>query len=299
MPKESQSKIVVFEYLDYRAFLRDYYAQCKAERGLTFRGFSVRAGLNSPNYLQLVMSGKRNLTAQMAARFARAIGLDRDASDYFIELVTFNQSKSNPEREASFGRLTGYRSYRQARPLDIAQADYHSFWYIPAVRELVANPSFREDPVWISRSLLPRISPDEAAHALRVLFDLNLLCRNEDGKIQQSEALVSTGAEAKGVHIPRYHRVMMERASASIDLVAATDRDISSLTLCLGPAGLRKLKERIARFRKEILELSVLETAPSQVIQVNFQLFPLSLDVSSAKRSTAGRVGAKRKEGAS
>ena len=299
MSKESQSKIVVYEYLDYRAFLRDYFAQCKAERGLTFRGFSARAGLSSPNYLQLVMSAKRNLTAQMAARFAKAFGLDRDASDYFVELVNFNQSKSNPEREASFGRLTGFRSYRQARPLDIAQADYHAYWYIPAVRELVANPSFRDDPIWISRSLLPGITPDEAAHALRVLLDLNLLRRSEDGKLQQSEALVSTGTEAKGVHIPRYHRVMMERASAAIDLVPASDRDISSLTLCLGSTGLRKLKERIARFRKEILELSVLETAPSQVIQVNFQLFPLSLDVSNPKRPTAARASVKRKETAS
>jgi uncharacterized protein (TIGR02147 family) len=299
MTKESSPKIVVYEYLDYRAFLRDYYAQSKAERGLTFRGFSVRAGLNSPNYLQLVMGGKRNLTSQMAARFAKALNLDRDASDYFVELVNFNQSKSNPEREASFGRLTGFRSYRLARPLDIAQADYHSFWYIPAVRELVANRSFRDDPVWISRSLMPRITPDEAAHALRVLLDLQLLCRDENGKFHQSETLVSTGAEAKGVHISRYHRVMMERASASIDLVPAADRDISSLTLCLGSAGLRMLKERIARFRKEILELSVLETAPSQVIQVNFQLFPLSLDVSSPKRSTGSRLITKRKESAS
>lgn len=299
MPKDGQSKISVYEYLDYRAFLRDQYAQSKSEKGLTFRGFSARAGLSSPNYLQLVMAGKRNLTSQMAARFAKALNLDRDACDYFVELVNFTQSKSNPEREASFGRLTGFRSYRQARPLDVAQADYHSYWYIPAVRELVANPSFRDDPSWISRMFLPRITPDEAAHALRVLLDLNLLSRDDNGSVHQSEALVSTGAEAKGVNIPRYHRVMMERASAAIDLVPATDRDISSLTLCLGSGGLRKLKERIARFRKEILELSVLETAPSQVIQVNFQLFPLSLDVPSTKRSAPARSSVKRKDNAS
>jgi hypothetical protein len=31
-----------------------------------------------------------------------------------------------------------------------------------------------------------------------------------------------------------------------------------------------------ARFRKELLELSALEQQPAQVIQINFQLFPLS-----------------------
>ena len=143
---------------------------------------------------------------------------------------------------------------------------------------------------------MPRITPSEAAHALRILLDLNMLSRNEEGRLQQSDALVSTGAEAKGVHISRYHRVMMERASASIDLIPASDRDVSSLTLCLGRTGLRKLKDRIIRFRKEILELSVLESEPSQVIQANFQLFPLSLDVSSGRRPVSAPA-TKRKDG--
>lgn len=54
----------VFEYLDYRAFLRDYYAERKQSRGLSFRSFSKRAGLGSPNYLKLVMEGARSRAAQ-------------------------------------------------------------------------------------------------------------------------------------------------------------------------------------------------------------------------------------------
>lgn len=295
MPPADPAAIQVYDYLDYRAFLRDYYLRAKTVRRLSYRGFSVRAGLHSPNYLKLVIEGKRNLTQPMARRFAKAISLDRDAIDYFLELVTFNQAVSSVEREASYARLTGFRCYRLARPLDLAQTDYHSNWYVPAVRELAASPAFREDARWIARSLLPPITPSEAAHALRILVDLKMLVRNEAGKLEQSDALVSTGAEAKGVHISRYHRVMMERASASIDLIPARDRDISSLTLCLGATGLSRLKERIARFRKELLELSVLEAEPSQVIQANFQLFPLSINVRSDKRA-GSTTGTKRRD---
>jgi hypothetical protein len=39
---------------------------------------------------------------------------------------------------------------------------------------------------------------------------------------------------------------------------------------------LRRLKERVQSFRRELLELSGLESEPSQVVQLNFQLFPLS-----------------------
>ncbi|MCB9620237.1 MAG: TIGR02147 family protein, partial [Sandaracinus sp.] len=45
----------VYGYLDYRAYLRDFYETKKAAgRGFSFRSFSKRAGLKSPNYLKLV-----------------------------------------------------------------------------------------------------------------------------------------------------------------------------------------------------------------------------------------------------
>ncbi len=269
-------EIDVFDYLDYRAFLRDYYLDRKDRRGLSYRGFSRRAGLRSPNYLKLVIDGARNLTSEMAGRFAAAAGLKDDAADYFVELVRFNQARSTTERNASYARLTGFRGYRKARPLELQHAAYHSTWYLPAIRELAARRDFIEDPAWVARMLRPPISKGEAARGLTVLFELGLLVRGEDGAVTQGEPLLSTGRETRGLHIANYHRMMMEHAARSIDDVAVTERDISSLTLCLGPDGLALLKERIQRFRRELLEISTLEDDPRQVVQVNFQLFPLS-----------------------
>jgi uncharacterized protein (TIGR02147 family) len=107
--------------------------------------------------------------------------------------------------------------------------------------------------------------------------------RRADGGIAPTEALLSTGAETRGLHIASYHRGMMERAMAAIDLVAAVERDISSLTLCSSTGGLRLLKDRVQRFRRELLELSAREKDPEQVVQLNFQLFPLTRGRSRAK----------------
>ncbi|MBX3248074.1 MAG: TIGR02147 family protein [Myxococcales bacterium] len=267
----------VFVYLDYRAYLRDYYESKKASsRGFSFRSFSRRAGLKSPNYLKLVMDGDRNLTASMAERFARACGLDDEASAFFVALVAFNQARSATERNGAYSRLTGFRRYRQAHQLDLQHAAYHSTWYLPAIRELVLRPDFEEDPAWVAKALVPSIAKAEAREALDTLLELGMLSRDEQGRLRQCDALVTTGPETRGLHIGNYHRTMMERAAASIDLVPSSDRDISSLTLCLSEDGLRTVKERIQRFRRELLELSVLEDEPRQVIQVNFQLFPLS-----------------------
>lgn len=267
----------VFDYLAYRAFLRDHYTFQKARgRGFSYRAFSRRAGLRSPNYLKLVIDGERNLTSEMAGRFAKACGLDGQSASYFTELVGFNQARSADERNAAYERLTGFKRYRQAHRLDLAHAAYHSTWYLPAIREMAVRSDFRSDPAWIAARLRPPIASVDARRALDTLQSLGLLVPDEDGQLRQGDALVTTGPETASLHIGNYHRTMMERAAASIDEVPAKERDISSLTLCVSVEGARRLKERIARFRRELLELSELEDDPREVVQVNFQLFPLT-----------------------
>lgn len=271
------SDIDVFAYLDFRAYLRDYYTARKAgSRGFSYRTFSRRARLSSPNYLKLVIDGKRNLSSKMAERFAEACGLTGDDQRYFVDLVAFGQAEDARARDQHYARLTGFQRYRQAHKLDLAHAAYYSVWYMPAIRELAARPDFDADPRWIARQLVPTISAADAQRALDTLLELGLLVRSGDGSVKQEDVLLSTGPETRGLHIATYHRAMMSRAMESIDLIGPQERDISSLTLCLGSDGVRLVKERVQRFRKELLELSALERDPQQVVQVNFQLFPLS-----------------------
>ncbi len=293
MPKHSSSKksaspsddIEVFQYLNYRSYLRDYYlAKKDAGRGFSYRAFARRAQLRSPNYLKLVIDGERNLTAEMAERFGKACGLRGQSLNYFLDLVQFNQAKTEAERSKSYARLTQFRRYREVQTVEVAKATYHSKWYLPAIRELVVRSDFQDDPAWIATALLPSITTKQAADALETLAELGLLQRNEDGRLVQSSSLLTTGAEARSIHIARYHRTMMERATQSLELVASSERDISSLTLCLGPDGIARMKERIQRFRRELLEISDLEQDPEQVVQINFQLFPLSQRRTSNKR---------------
>lgn len=267
----------VFAYLDYRSYLRDYYNERKSRgRGFSYRAFSRKAALKSPNYLKLVIDGERNLSPTMAKRFAEACGLSDDSARYFVDLVAFNQAASGSERNKHYASLTGFRRYRKAHKLDLAHAAYYGAWYMPAIRELAASSDFQADPQWLAERLLPPITQSEAQQALDTLLDLGLLVRNAQGEIVQADVLLSTGPETRGVHIMNFHRAMMDRAMDSMDLIAPEDRDISSLTLALGESGLRLFKQRLQRFRRELLELSALEDDPEQVVQINLQLFPLT-----------------------
>jgi uncharacterized protein (TIGR02147 family) len=268
----------VFEYLEHRAFLRDYYAQQKqARRGFSHRAFSRRVGLGSPNHLKRVMDGERNLTLEMAARFAQALGLSGEGADYFVQLVRLGQSKNSVERSRAYEALSRCKAYRRTRRLDLAHAAYHSTWYIPAVRELAGRHDFRSDPKWIAARLVPPIKPAEARAALDTLLEIGLLERDAQGKIAQAEPLITTGPEMHALHIANYHRIAMQKAAESIDLVASDRRDISAVVLLVGEDAMARIKQRVQRFRRELLELALAEQQPTQVIQMNFQLFPLSV----------------------
>ncbi len=266
----------VFDFLDYRAYLREFYRRRKEHTSFSYRAFSMRANLKSPNYLKLVIDGERNLTPSMAKRFAGACGLTGQGSSFFVELVAFSQADTMDERNEIYARLKRYAQYREANQLQLAQDEYHSKWYLPAIRELVLAEDFEEDAKWIAERLEPQIKPAEAEAALKTLKQLKMLEHDDTGRLRQGTPHVTTGAETASLHMVNYHRTMMGLASDSLERVAYEQRDISAVTLCLGKDGLEHVKRAIVRFRRELLKLSELEQRPRQVVQVNFQLFPLS-----------------------
>ncbi|MDD9967986.1 MAG: TIGR02147 family protein [Myxococcales bacterium] len=266
----------VYEYLDYRGYLRAYYDARKAQRGFSYRVFSRRAGLRSPNYLKLVIDGERNLSAEMARRFALTCGLDERGTRYFEALVAFNQARTVDDRNVAYTKLKRLRRAHGAHELDRPLELYHSRWYLPAIRELVLCEDFVDDPKWIGAQLTPPISAGEAGAAMDILQQMGMVRRCDDGRVVQAETTVSTGPEVRSLHLANFHRTMMEHAKGALDRVPPDQRDVSSLTLCLGREGISRTKRALQRFRRELLELSELEEHPAQVVQVNFQLFPLS-----------------------
>ena len=270
-------RIDVFAYFDYRSFLRDAYTDLKERQpGFSFRWFARRAGMTSPNFLKLVMDGKRNLTADSTGRFAAALGLSSQETEFFRELVGFNQAKSAADKNRHFERIGAYRQHRAVCALERHQFEYLSRWWYPAIRELVACEGFVEDEEWIGQRLVPPISPAQARQALDLLLALGFLERDGDGRLRQREQLLSTGPEVRSLAVGNFHRQMMERAAASIELVERELRDISGVTVALSPESFQMFKQKSIELRAELLALSAAEARPTRVVQVNFQLFPLA-----------------------
>lgn len=282
----SSSVPSVFEYLDYRAFMRDLYAAKKAESAkFSFRFFARKAGFSSSNFLKLVMDGDRNLGPTAIERVASALKLDKDEGAFFADLVAMNQAQTVSERNRAFERVAANRRFRAARKLDGPLFEYLTRWYYPVIRELAARADFIDDPAWVASQLLPAIETREARAALKTLEKLGLLVRDEAGRLVRGEASLTTGHEVRHVVVPAYHLQMIERAAKAVETVEPDHRDVSSLTVCIRSTTLPDLKAKIRRFREEMLDRCDSDPSPERVYQLCIQLFPLSVDQPIAPRA--------------
>ncbi len=268
----------IFKYLDYRHYLKDYYRAKKESKGSAFsyRAFSRQAGFSSPNFLQLVMDGKRNLSDDGIERFIKGLRLDREEGRFFKHLVHFNQAKTDQERNKWYKKLATSKRYREISEIEKSQFEYYSRWYYAAIRELILLPDFENDPEWIAKTLHPRITVKEAKEAIELLLKLGFVKKNSKGKLVQAERNIATAREVQSLAVANFHRSMLRRAAESIELTAHDKRDISAITIAVSQEKFQEAKRRIQEFRRELNVLLSEDGKADAVYQLNFQIFNLT-----------------------
>jgi len=279
----------VYAYLDYRAFLREHFAASKAALPhYSFRYLARKAGFTSSNFLKLVMDGERNLGAGAVEKVARGLKLSAEEAEFFGDLVVLNQAATVAERNRAYERVASNRRFRAARRLEGPLFEYLTHWFYPAVRELAARADFRDDPAWVSSVIVPKITTRQARGALATLEKLGLLVRDASGRLARGDPSLTTGHEVRDVVVPRYHLQMIERAAKAVESFPPEERDVSALTVCVRATTLADLKQKIRRFREDVLERCDSEDAPERVYQLCIQLFPLSTTAPSTAKASVG-----------
>ncbi|MCB0221746.1 MAG: TIGR02147 family protein [Chrysiogenetes bacterium] len=274
-------------YDDYRAYLADRVAWLKQSNPkFSYRFFARKAGFKSPAFLKHVIDGSRNLTAASISRFARGLDLSEEETEVFEILVLFSQAKDDRERNRHFQRLRKRKSRHGAiAELSEAQYDIYSEWYVLAIRELLFLPEFREDPAWIAARVFPRISEEEAARALELLEQVGLIARDGNDRLRPAKVTISTPLQVGSLAVRNYHRAMLDNAKHSLDALAPSERNVTSLTFTAGRADYEELCRKIANFQEEVLAFvnrgaednkKRTPREPEEVLLLGFQLVPLT-----------------------
>jgi uncharacterized protein (TIGR02147 family) len=270
-------KPLIYKYLCYRTFLFDYYQwQKKVTLRYSYRAMADTLGFTSPNFLKLVIDGERNISRESLAKITSGLGLSDKETEYFSYLVFFAQAKNGIDKNYYYGLLISLRSDIGISKIAPEQYEYFSAWYHPAIRELVSGKKAPLDYPALSDQLNRKVTVPQIKNSVALLLRLQLLHQNEHNVYEQTSSVINTDNEIRNFAIRNYHKSVMSVAQCALDEIPSTERENSHATIKISQKCFNTIKDKIQRFREEILQLAALDTNVDGVYHVNLQLYPIT-----------------------
>lgn len=278
---------MVADYMDYRRFLQDFYLfrreqTKKSLRPYSYSTFAAAANIKSPNYLKMIIEGKRNLSVEMIGRFAKATGLSKADADQFRMLVNFNQSADPSERNLLLKDLSDMRVERQLKAGEIDRKAWDKLpswvaWVLYAVMDQ-AGVDFKIENL---RELLRgKAKSDEIEAAIKSLVD--------SGEVLFDEATGTyTKSKNRGDGLEEIPVALIRKLQAQLMLLgleslyqdSPTEREFGTLTLALTQNEFEELRFKLRQMRKQVhkdISTQRMQTPGERVYQLNLQLFPVT-----------------------
>lgn len=274
------------EYMDYRLFLADFYHMKKTQtrtsiRPYSYAIFSAAADIKSPNYLKMIIEGKRNLSNDMIAKFARACGLNKAQSDEFKLLILFNQAEDPADRNYALKILS---EYRVESKLKLGKLDRKVFEKVPnwigwIIFAMVDQAGVDFKIPQLKELLRGKASETEINHALEALIKSGELMRDETtGEIKKGQSNEAP-EEIPSALVRKLQMQLMYLGLESLYQDSATEREFGSLTLAMTEKEFEELKFKLRQLRKTLHKdnsIARMNAKGERVYQLNLQLFPVS-----------------------
>lgn len=267
----------VYEYLEYREYLNDYYLFRKKKRdSFSLRFFGDKIQIDA-SYLSKIMKLERHISTKSLPLLCDYLKLPYEEENYLCHLVAFNKSKKEVEREIFFKKLISLRPRKQ-RNLERSQYEFYSEWYYSALRSILEFTEFYEGDSYrdLGEQLSPPISAREAKKGIELLKHLELIAQNDEGRYIIADKAISSGDSWRSVAINAYQKKVIELSADSIDNHPKEIRDISTVTMNITESEFVEIKKMIKEFRSSVIEYVNEAAEPDQTYQLNMQLIPLS-----------------------
>jgi len=266
----------VYQHDDYRVFLREFYDHKKRlSLSYSYRAFAEKAGLNSPNYLKLVIDGGRNLTVANIHAFAKALGLARDELAYFEALVLCNQASASGERAFYKRRLDEIRARKPERQVKLSGKDqliaHHLF---PALLlALLGVEADGADAAADALAVRLGISREFAREAVTIIEERGIL-RREAGRYQVNASHYVFHDPLPNRAQKRFLRDQMLLSLRALERDYGEQARFFSHTFTAAQAAFPVCVDDVKAFIEE-MTLKCDRMPSESLVQLNIQLFPL------------------------
>lgn len=278
---------LVGNYLDFRKFLADYY-QYRRElskndlRPYNYGVFSAAANIKSPNYLKLIIEGRRNLSEEMIAKFAKAMGLAKEAGEEFRLLVLYGQASDPAERNMHLKALNEKRVDSKLKSGEIDQKTWEKIpgWIAWILYSMVDQKDVSFEPEKLREILRNKASADEIETALNSLINTGELVRDpETGEMKKARSLMESAEDVPVALVRKLQAELMYLGLESLFQDAPTEREFGSATLALTKQEFEELRFTLRKIRKEAqknIGVKRLTSKGERIYQLNLQLFPIT-----------------------
>lgn len=288
---------VLRNYLDFRVYLSDWYAfrrtQSKNDlRPYSYGVFSAAADIKSPNYLKMIIEGKRNLSDDMIAKFAKALGLTKELAVEFKALVRFGQCTDPAERNYLLKELADLRMQQQVKTGEINEQaiDKMPNWIGWILYAALDQEGVEFKPEKLRELLRGKATDSEIQEALKNLVRSgDILMDETTGRLQKAAHSTEQREEIPPALVRKLQSHLMYLGLESLFQDAPSDREFGSLTLALTRTEFEELRFKLRQLRKQTHKDQAIRRMTSkgeQVYQLNLQLFPVTKGQKNSSSTT-------------
>lgn len=274
------------EYMDYRVYLADFYAFKRAQTATSYRPynyqtFSAAADIKSPNYLKMIIEGQRNMSEDMIARFAKALGFNKQLGEEFKWLVLLNQASDPAERNLNLKKLTEHRFESQLKSGQIDRKTWDKIpnWVTWVMYALVDQAGVSFDTKSLKEILRGKASDEQIEHAVESLITSGKLVRNSDGHLEKALNTLEAPEDVPVALVRKLQMQLMYLGLESLYQDQPTEREFGTLTLSLTQSEFEDVKFKLRQFRKALHKdtaIARMKEKGERVYQLNIQLFPVT-----------------------
>ena len=275
-------------FTDYRLFLKAFYKFKRAQsknslRPYSYATFAAAADIKSPNYLRLVIDGQRNITSEMARKFARASALNKDETEEFIALVEFTQAQEPIERNRYLKVLADIRVQQQLKRGEINADTWEKVpswvtWVLYSMADQ-KDTSFEINDLFLT--MRGKARPEEISRSLKRLIEAGELVQDaETGEVRRGRELMSGSENIPIALVRKLQSELIYLGLESLFQDVPQDREFGTQTLSLTESEFEQLKFELRQFRKRWTKdtsVNRMKAKGDRVFQMNIQLFPVTV----------------------
>lgn len=248
----------VFEYLDYRAFLRKYIEHLprrgRGEINKMAQFISVH-----PSLLSQVLSDSKNISLEQAQLICEYLGFTKPETEYFlcsvqlqragtVKLRAYFKDNLNQLKESSIELSERVRQDRQLTEEE--KSIFYSHWLYAAIW---LQTSFSKGQSLDEVIEVFQVTRERATEILHFLVETQL-CVAANGKFVMGPQSIHL---ARGsVHLTKHHTNWRLRAIESSDRIQAEEM-MYTAPISVSKADFKKIRGRLADVIKEVTDVAI------------------------------------------